>query len=169
MENVQEQSLKIKKHIDHNVDGYLLSSDHDLSSSFPLPQKKEALNLVEEQALRRWIEERSNGEARISYEKFNLICTQIKHYDNRKWKLDIGHGFCVERTGDILKLDSPTFEVGRDLDWSLESIISENDFNREEDDDPNCIVLTLFMKKSQTDFPTDFSIKTIDVHCFSSL
>ena len=162
LENVQEQSLKIKKHIDSDVDEFILSSDHDLLHSFPLPEEKRGLNLVEEHALRRWIEDRSNGEARISYEKFNLICGQISHYDNRKWKLDIGSGFSVERTGDIIKLDSPSFEAGRDLHWSLENIISGHEFDSQEYVDSSCVVLTLFMKKSETEFPPQISIKTID-------
>jgi hypothetical protein len=142
----------------------MLKSGHDFSMSFPLPSplEKRGLDLEqEEHALRHWLGDQSNQEASISYEKFNLICEQIKLHDSREWKMDIGSGWSILRNGEILQLESTKCEQHIEMEWILESVHQGSDFENNESLDSSCVVLTLFMEKSTTGIPAHILLERV--------
>ena len=101
-------------------------------SDFPLPQA--ALNLIEEEALRRWIISISSGELNLSYEKFAMLCKQISTYPNRRqWNVEFGSGWSVERNGDVLQVyhnDKKCVKESISKRWRIRSDKRDNDDDR---------------------------------------
>jgi tRNA(Ile)-lysidine synthase TilS/MesJ len=112
LDNMEEQSRKLKVDVSDRANHYLNSFGNESSEEghFVLPSSQDQdkeLNVVEEEALYKWVCQESNGSANLSYDKLRAICQQISAYPRRRqWKISIGDGWVVERNGDILFLSS---------------------------------------------------------------
>lgn len=129
--NLEEQSQKIHQDIASRTDEYLQKMDPSISD-FPLPQA--ALNLIEEEALHRWIISISNGELNLGYEKFSILCKQISTYpDRRQWNVEFGSGWSVERNGDVLQVYHDNMKCVKESisnRWRIQSDKGDNDDDR---------------------------------------
>ena len=168
LDRIQEQSRKLKYDVSKRANIYLESSaEGGDEGHFVLPPHDGELDVVEEEALFKWVREESNGIVSLSYEKLRAICQQISTYpDRRQWKMSIGDCWDVERNGDILFLtDSRSSTVDDDslteiqkLGWDL-GFISAKDASS--DTDRNSFFLELSIPVPSSDVQASFSLRTV--------
>jgi len=123
LQNMEEQSRKLKNDISLRIDDQLSCSIYNDGSStvFTLPDNAE-LSAIEEETLFRWVGIASNSEATLSYEKLKTICQQIAAYpDRRQWKIGIGESWDVIRNGTVLMLVNTLCSEDKSMDagWTL--------------------------------------------------
>ena len=110
LENIEEQSRKLKNDVSKRADDYLKSFPKDKNDGyFVLPAHRSGLTVVEEEALFKWVKSESNGSITLSYEKLKAICQQVSKYpDRQQWKINIGDHWTIARNGEILILLYPS-------------------------------------------------------------
>ena len=109
LENIEEQSRKIREDVSSRAQKYLDTSSTSSSSHFPLPIHKNSgnLSLVEEEALYQWIRKESLNAIAPSYDTISRISQQIMNFpERRQWRLNLGGEWYIKRNGDVLELES---------------------------------------------------------------
>lgn len=107
LESLEEQSGKLRQDLLLRAEQYVAEANSEAGSrQFPLPLDGD-LSVVHEQALHQWVETASGRNVVMSYQQLMRLGEQISKYpERRRWKMNIGKGCTVERTGDILSLSS---------------------------------------------------------------
>lgn len=102
IDNLDEQSKKVKQHLSSKANAYLGTINKQF---FMLSQNDTVLDLVQEEALHLWAECRMQGQHTLSYEHLIRLCRQITDFPERKqWTLNIGRGWNVKRNGNALEI-----------------------------------------------------------------
>ena len=95
-----------------------LKGENKQTVLFPLPKDRDKLNVVEEQALHLWAEDRSSS--KLSYEKLTSLNDQLANYPkSRQWKIMVGSGWEVHRYGDVLDMIHETDNKVQDTSASM--------------------------------------------------
>lgn len=123
IDSMEAQSQKLRWDLSTRAASYLTEhTDRDTAcpsrTVFCIP-KEGKLDLVFEEALHSWVSSQAiapNGycsDYQFTYEQFQRLLGQITEYPlRRKWSLNIGGGWNVQREGDILRIVEPSLLSG---------------------------------------------------------
>lgn len=157
--NLEEQSQRIQEDIDVRSDAFLKNLKPSISD-FVLPAKR-GLDMIEEEALHRWILTLSNNELKLGYEKLSSICKQIaNHPDRQQWQIGLGSGWSVKRTGYVLQLyhNGNICAESKSCGWKI-----EKNQKQEYGADPRCShKVELFFKGMKKHSNINFTVKQVD-------
>jgi hypothetical protein len=121
LHNLEDQSRKVHDDVRVRVDAYLEKSGTN-SNFFVLPHLFHArsssfingedstnntllyeFGLVQEEALHSWVQNQMGYNGTFSYQQLQRVCSQLRSYpSNTIWSLDIGNGWTVSRSRNIL-------------------------------------------------------------------
>jgi len=142
--NLEQQSRDIAIDISERSAKYLRTVPS--SSEFLLPENAESkFGIVQEEALHRWIVQKTNKQLQLPYDQMIRIRDQIlNHPDRLQWTLDVGNLWKLQRNGETLSVykskgKNHGLKSGDTLPWSIDrseivdSSIHAQDHNHESD------------------------------------
>lgn len=115
LDSMEAQSQKLRMDVSQRADSYLhehTSEDAACSSRtvFSIPKDIAKCNLVFEEAFHVWVSGQAvspndHSDYQFTFEHFQRLVRQITDYPRRrKWSLNIGGGWDIQREGDILRI-----------------------------------------------------------------
>lgn len=162
-----EQSRDLKEEVEPRVEAYLsaavLRTKDDEMPLFSILTETDGdtnydSRLVRTQALYEWmsrsIEERQkqreddSESSNLSYDSLKRVVKQLDRYpDRRKWTLELGSRWAVQRVGDVLRLEDNAIGSSKDkknteVHWEW-SVVSDDDDDDEDENETDSIRICL--------------------------
>lgn len=125
LDQMAQQSQEIGSYLDAQADAYIEKSQSYDTFVLPWDGPFEFIHLY---ALHRWVSRKQEeDESSFVYDHLQRVGAQLSNYpDNRRWRLNIGSGWDIERYGDSLSLirtDSPSTVTSSTMTTPVDDVL----------------------------------------------